>query len=238
MTAPLYRQLAERLRSAIASGRYPVGDQLPPELELCETYDCSRHTVREAVRILQDAGLIERRRGAGTTVIANGTPRYFVQPLGGIDMLLQYARDAQLSVQNNNKRRLNAAETTRLGIKDDRAWLVIDGLRRAKTTPVALVRIFIAPEFARIGPKIAFFAGAVQELIAERYGKSPARIQQDISAEILAPGQARRLHAQSGAAALRTLRRYYGTDDNLMLASDSVHPADRFIYTMRYQREN
>ena len=238
MAAPLYRQLAERLRNAIASGRYPVGEQLPPELELCETYDCSRHTVRDAIRILRDAGLIERRRGAGTTVIANGAPSYFVQPLGGIEVLLQYARDAQLSVRNNNKRRLNAAETARLGIEDGRAWLVIDGMRCAKTTPVALARIFIAPEFAGIAEKVASYAGAVQELIAERYGKSPARIQQDISAEILDAGQARRLHAQSGTAALRTLRRYYGAGGNLMLASDSIHPADRFIYTMRYQREN
>ena len=65
MSQPRYRQLADALRADIASGRYPVGGQLPPEFELCEIYDVSRHTARDALRLLFEAGLVERRRGVG-----------------------------------------------------------------------------------------------------------------------------------------------------------------------------
>ena len=41
------------------------GDQLPPERELAETFGVSRVTLREAIKALRDAGLVESRRGRG-----------------------------------------------------------------------------------------------------------------------------------------------------------------------------
>ena len=102
MTLPRYRQLASALRADITEGRYGVGDHLPPEMELCQIYAASRHTVRDALRLLREAGLVQRRRGAGTTVIANEIAPSFVQPLGGPETLTQYAREAKLIVRAAN----------------------------------------------------------------------------------------------------------------------------------------
>ena len=71
---PRYHVLADGLRKEILSGRYPVGAQLPTELEICRTEGVSRHTARDALRILIDEGLVERRQGAGTKVIAAQRP--------------------------------------------------------------------------------------------------------------------------------------------------------------------
>ncbi|WP_342352968.1 GntR family transcriptional regulator, partial [Methylobacterium frigidaeris] len=46
MGGTLWAQVARDLRAGIASGRYPIGSLLPTELELCEQYGMSRHTVR------------------------------------------------------------------------------------------------------------------------------------------------------------------------------------------------
>jgi len=54
----------------IAGGEYPVGSLLPKEVELSRTYGASRHTMREALRRLSEAGMVLRRRRAGTEVIA------------------------------------------------------------------------------------------------------------------------------------------------------------------------
>ena len=49
---PRYAQVARELRRAIATGIYPVGAHLPTEHQLCEQFQVSRVTAREAVRIL------------------------------------------------------------------------------------------------------------------------------------------------------------------------------------------
>jgi GntR family transcriptional regulator len=61
-----YLQLSHHLEQQIVSGVYPVGSRLGGETELCRSYGLSRATVREALRSLQDRGLIKiiSRRGA------------------------------------------------------------------------------------------------------------------------------------------------------------------------------
>jgi DNA-binding GntR family transcriptional regulator len=58
----------EELRQAIFSGAYTPGSQLPTEAELGEMLGASRTVVREALRILEEDGLIFRRHGVGTFV--------------------------------------------------------------------------------------------------------------------------------------------------------------------------
>ncbi len=58
----------QTLRQAIAQGVYRPGSQLPTEAELGEQLGVSRTVVREALRVLQDEGLIMRRHGVGTFV--------------------------------------------------------------------------------------------------------------------------------------------------------------------------
>jgi GntR family transcriptional regulator len=229
MAAPRYRQLADTLRAAIARGDYPVGGQLPPELELAQTHAVSRHTARDAIRLLTEAGLIERRRGAGTTVIASASPQAYVQPLGGVDELLQYAHTARLKLLAQEQRRLSEAEVQRIGGDIDRTWLVVDGLRIADALPLALSRIYVPQPTPAAGQ-------SVHALLDERFGAAAGRIDQEITAEILSPNDAKMLKVEPGSAALRTLRRYHD-DDALILASDSLHPGGRFVYAMRYRRE-
>ncbi|MET4682530.1 GntR family transcriptional regulator [Brevundimonas faecalis] len=238
MSQPRYRQLADALRADIASGRYPVGGQLPPEFELCEIYDVSRHTARDALRLLFEAGLVERRRGVGTTVLRTGAAPAFVQPLGGVTELMQYARDAQLEIRSAGLRRLEPSEQERLGLVSDEAWLVVSGLRRKDGKPLALSQIYIAPAYADLAPRLRAWDGAIQELIARDFGVVVQRIEQEIAALSLGVEPARLLKAERGGAALQTLRRYYDRDDRLMLASDTTHPASRFVYAMSYRRDS
>ncbi len=66
---PLYRQLAQRLREAIARARLAKGSLLPSEHELAERFGVSRITVRQALHKLEADGLIRRQRPEGTVVI-------------------------------------------------------------------------------------------------------------------------------------------------------------------------
>jgi GntR family transcriptional regulator len=63
---PYYLQLAERIRNQISAGILAMGDRLPSEGELATTWNLSRATVREALRLLEEQGWVTRiaRRGA------------------------------------------------------------------------------------------------------------------------------------------------------------------------------
>lgn len=67
---PLVEQAADRLRAQIADGSWPVGTKLPGETTLAGQLGVGRSTVREALRALAGAGLLQARQGAGVFVIA------------------------------------------------------------------------------------------------------------------------------------------------------------------------
>src|SRR3982750_619857 len=70
----LYEQIAQQLAQAIADGKYEVGQRLPSERELAQTFEVSRPTVREAIIALELDGLVEVRLSSGVYV-TSATPR-------------------------------------------------------------------------------------------------------------------------------------------------------------------
>lgn len=69
-TEPAYAQLADHLRHRIADGTYPPGSQIPPEVTLGRQFNLSPMTVRRAIGILTDEGLLKPLQGRGTFVQA------------------------------------------------------------------------------------------------------------------------------------------------------------------------
>ena len=67
---PVYKQIADHLRDAIARRRLPEGEQLPSEAQLMEHYGVARMTIRNALRLLQDEGLTTAEHGRGVYVRA------------------------------------------------------------------------------------------------------------------------------------------------------------------------
>ncbi len=68
MNAVSHVSLREAIRERIVGGEWLPGSLIPTEEEIADEYDCSRTTVNRALQALADAGLLERRRGAGTRV--------------------------------------------------------------------------------------------------------------------------------------------------------------------------
>ncbi len=66
---PLYRQLAGIITARIRSGVYGPGQKIPSENRLASIYDIGRPTVRQAIDLLVQKQLLERKRGSGTYVL-------------------------------------------------------------------------------------------------------------------------------------------------------------------------
>ena len=69
----LYTQVLEQVKSMIAQGVYKKGDLLPSEKEIIEMMGVSRITVRKALKILSEAGVIETRKGKGSFVAVDAS---------------------------------------------------------------------------------------------------------------------------------------------------------------------
>jgi GntR family transcriptional regulator, transcriptional repressor for pyruvate dehydrogenase complex len=74
-------QVIERVRALVADGTYRVGDRLPPEGELCRLFGVGRSTIREAMRVLANRGLVDIRHGEGTFVASRALNESFEERL-------------------------------------------------------------------------------------------------------------------------------------------------------------
>lgn len=69
-----YREIAADLQDKIEAGEFPPGEKLPSDAQLCDEYDASRNTVREAVKLLVTRGLAEKQGNKGTYVLPKKSP--------------------------------------------------------------------------------------------------------------------------------------------------------------------
>ena len=66
-----YSMIYDDIKEGIQSGAYPVGSLLPTEQTLASQYDVNRSTLRKAMQMLADEGLIEKCAGKGTVVLSS-----------------------------------------------------------------------------------------------------------------------------------------------------------------------
>ena len=118
--AGLVDQVIEQLRTSVSSGEWPVGQRIPNEAVLVESLGVGRNTVREAVRALAHAGILDVRQGDGTYVRATSEVSGALRRLCGAELrdVLQVRRGLEVEGA-----RLAAAHRTDADVAELRALL-------------------------------------------------------------------------------------------------------------------
>lgn len=236
---PRYAQVSDTLQHRIASGLYPVGALLPTELDLCQEFGISRHTVREALRRLTEAGLVQRRQGSGSQVISASPRGGYVHTMRSLNELFQYAADTHLRVDRISEGVPSAPMGEMLGDQVGQTWVILEGLRLDATgrLPICWSTVLINQTFSGIVPDIATQTGAIYRLIEDRYGVLVDRVEQTIRAMPISAEAAAELGVSRRIWAVQVVRRYLDSEGRLMLVSVNDHPGDRFSYSMQLQKE-
>ncbi len=236
---PRYAQVSDILQQRIAAGTYPVAGFLPTEAELCQEFSISRHTVRDALRRLAEAGLVQRRQGSGSQVIAANPQGGYVHSMRSLDELFQYAADTRLRVDRITESVPDAVPAGMLGVDAGQVWLQVAGLRldAAGRVPICWSSIYINRAFAGIMPDLAAPPGAIYRLIEERYGVMVERVEQEIRAMPISAPAAAELGVSRRIWAVQVVRRYLDAAGMVMLVSVNDHPGDRFSYSMQLQKD-
>jgi DNA-binding FadR family transcriptional regulator len=176
--SPLVDLAVAQLREQVLSGQWPVGARLPAETELAQRLEVGRSTVREAVRALVHAGLLDTRQGSGTYV-RSVTPEADWEPrLRRAAVLDAYEVRQALEVQ---AARLAASRRTEADIAALRAALAERERARARGKDAGFIELDLA--FHR-----AVVAAAHNPLLAEMFDSFVAVLREALLAVVTDSG--------------------------------------------------
>ena len=94
---PIYRQVAEQIEDALASGGFAEGDQIPSTTEISKEFHINPATVLKGMNIVAAKNLIEKRRGLGMFVQAGARQRILAEKRNGFfdEFVENLVREAQ-----------------------------------------------------------------------------------------------------------------------------------------------
>ena len=233
---PLYREIADDLLAGIGQGIFPVGTLLPGEMELIQRYQSSRHTVREALRVLEDMGIVQRQRGRGTLVLSPEAQPAFVQMVKSPEELFSYPADSAFRVVAEEAVTLSGSAAQRLKAVKGSRWTRMSGPRMFESgMPVCWTDVYVLPEYATSARQLG---GAnsrpVYEIISKAFGEEVQKIGIEIYASSFDDERAKALGVEVGTPSLCLCRRYYGNKGRLFEISVSEHPAQNYSYSLEF----
>jgi GntR family transcriptional regulator len=235
---PLYQRIVRALGDEIARGKHAVGSRLPTEVALSRRFGVSRHTVREALRVLRDSGLVTPRQGSGTTVAA-GRPSFYVHAVASVTDLMQYAAATPYAVEHAGFVTADAGLARRLGCSPGRRWLRMEGFRYAAAgePPICWTEVFVHSAYAGIRRLIGRRNAPIYTWIEEMYGERVVEVVQTLRAANVPDAAAAGLKVAPGSAALEIERVYKSARHRIIEVAFNLHPADRFSYTISLRPE-
>ena len=238
-SGPLHASLARTLIDGIANGTYPVGSLLPTELEISERFQVSRQTVREALRKLNNLGLVERKPGVGTRVLQVHTQSRYSYTVESIADLMAYAKEVRLIVQSIEKIEARGALADYLACRDTTPWLCIKGTRWhvGDDLPIAVSEIYMRMNYPGIERHLKRPQIPITVILERKYGEIIEEIRQEIFAVPMPAEPAAVLGVPPGAPALEVRRRFYASAGRLVYVGRILHASERFGFSMRFQRD-
>lgn len=230
----LHGRLTEALMQGIRSGQWPVGTSLPPEKTLREQYAVSRHTLRHALKNLQNKGLVECRQGAATKVISSNQPRVYSQDFNTLRDVLRYPRNTYRENRHESLVECDAQLQSLLMAPVGTSWYHIGAIRRDAQSDLALAwtDIYILNKFARVTKLKNHDREMVFEQIERHFGVSIDRAEIEIYAASLSKEHAKLLAAPVGSPCLVIVRRYFDNLGNPFEVTVTRHPENRFVFNM------
>lgn len=236
---PRYIVVADALIADIERGTYAVGDLLPGELEIAERYGISRHTTREAIRRLDELGLISRRAGIGTIVKASSAESHYTATISDLADLSHHTKQTRLKVLSEEWVKVEGELEKILEGARGQRWLKFTTLRYPATgkEPISYTEILVHPAYEEIRRRINEPNATVFRLIEDLHGERISEARQEISCIATPKKIAELLGTEPKAPALYVLRYYLGKNDTLLSVSINIYPQNRFKVTTNWRLE-
>lgn len=242
-----HARIARALEQDLAQGKYRVGATLPSEPALTQQFGVSRHTVRAALRTLQERGLIASQQGLGSVVRATTTTLRYTQGFASAEDLLQYVASTRVLQLDKHEIVVNAELAAWLGCKPGERWWKLTVLRCAASPssdgqatssgagddrPTSLADVYLPDAYGASMAEELVSNRPIFRFIEEQLGEPISEIRQDINAVMPTAQEAAALQVAPGEPALAIVRRYLGKHGQVLETTRTLHPGAQFTYTM------
>lgn len=224
----------QELRQAITDGTFQPGSQLPTEAELCEMLGVSRTVVREALRVLENDGLIARRHGVGTFVRNQPILKNFNYNFGITEMIESAGFKPGTSYLAIKKEAADEEKAEQLQVILGTPLITVERVRTADGRPVVysldtvtealMQRANIDPQLLRTESIYSMFQTSLGEVI--EYGI--ARL-----LPVVPPRQVtEKLQLPRNALTLYIVQTDYSSDEKPLVYSCEYHLPDAFDFVV------
>jgi GntR family transcriptional regulator len=241
--APPSRRIADKLREAIVSGTFGPGAKLPSERELARSYGTARNTARQAIAILQAEGLVEAEHGRGVFVrrrpplLRLSHDRYARRhrEAGRAPFRAEVeaqGRQARVEVTSISPVLAPGWVASRLGLTEGDRVLLRRNRYLADDQPVQLAHTYVPwsiAEGSRFFDEVPEAGGIFAHF--ERLGHRLVRFQEDVSARMPSPSEAKSLHLGRGVPVIEVLHTSIDQDGEPFEVTQFILPADRNVLT-------
>jgi GntR family transcriptional regulator len=215
---PLYAQAGEALRDLVLRSGCAPGDRLPSEVELSQRLGISRPTLREALRQLEEDGLIVRQHGVGTFV---AEPRPMLDAgLEVLESLEQMAKRCGLHAQMGevviSERVTTADETDAMALTVSEPATCVVRVILAEGKPVAHLTDVLPQRFLcrdDLGPG---FNGSVLDTLLARGWLALSHSRTELIAQAADHELAHALRIQRGAPLMKLVAQLFATDGQIV----------------------
>ncbi|MGC4105888.1 MAG: GntR family transcriptional regulator [Thermomicrobiales bacterium] len=208
---PIYHQVAMNIEQRIAAGDWQIGERLPSERDLAETYGTSRMTMRQALAVLERDGIVIRRRPGGTFVSLRPeklAPTMSI-PVSFVQTLIMSGRNSSLETLSTMHKPVPSAEIARqLGIRRDGMVTQIDRLIRVEGTPTARVCSLVPAALCPGLYEMPLVADSIHVTMRQHFGIMVVAADHWIETGSASPGIARDLDLEHGSNVLVLVSRY------------------------------
>jgi GntR family transcriptional regulator len=229
---PLYYQLADLLRDKIATSLLKPGDTIPSENDLIKQYEISRGTVRQALQLLIQEGLLERFPGRGSFVTFPKIQQNAVRQMGFVTQaILESGKVPTARIIESRQFAAPAFLQTKMKLQPNESIFFVKRLRFADGEHLAIENAYLRYD---IGQVLIHedLTGSLYKLLQEKYNIQLYRSENTIEAARADEHTAKILDIAQGDPVLKIDRLVYLQDERPFEYSEDIFRADRIKFSI------
>ncbi|MCF8001747.1 MAG: GntR family transcriptional regulator [Halanaerobiales bacterium] len=226
----LYYQLKQIIKKKIENGEYQENDKLPSESELCERYDISRATVRQALTELQNEDYIYKVHGKGSYVSSNKLEQDLLKFYSFTNEMKKIGKEPSSKVIDFELIKCDQKIAEQLQIEENEKVYKFIRLRLADNVPMMLEYTYLPyKEFADF-PSEELDYRPLYDILTINYNVSFSKAEEIFRATLLREYEAGKLNCVEGGPGILLERITYDINETIIEYTKSISRGDKFKY--------